>query len=114
MDAVAAVEPIVDEIPVVLENTIKVLQTTSNIIVIDAKDLKTFAIRAAVVAAYGGVAYWSWKAQVKPWLEERKLDKKLKDERDRAAKVMEETTKAAATKVANGAAKAAAKLDEKA
>lgn len=76
MDAVTTVTPLIDGAP--MAEGVKALYATGTIIAIDAKDLKMFAIRAGVVAAYGGLVYWGWRAQIKPAIQEHKERQALK------------------------------------
>lgn len=78
MDIVETATPVLSEIPFANTETIKAVFSTGNIIVIQSGDLKAFAIRAGVVAAYGGLVYWGWKAQVKPAIQEHKERRELK------------------------------------
>jgi len=74
MDVVTAATPMIDGIPMVAEPTIKAVYTTGKVIVIDAKDLKTFAFRAGIVAVYAGFTVWSAyaiKDDVKEWKHNR-------------------------------------------
>lgn len=56
-----------------------ILDPTRNYIVLDAADLKTFAIQAGMYTAYAGVFVWGtrtvWKRDIKPMLEDRKARK---------------------------------------
>lgn len=72
------VEVAVEAVPEVANQAIRVLYASGDIIVIDAKDLKSFAIKGAVVLVYGGVMYWSYKKHWKPWRDDRREHKAWK------------------------------------
>lgn len=97
MDVVTTATPLIDAVPVDAENMITALFTTGNIVVIEAKDLKNFAIKAGIVAAYAGIAYWSWSAQIKPAIDEHKQNKAREAAQKRAhARLEEEEARAKA------------------
>lgn len=88
-----AVEAVIDVVPVAAEQAIHALFTTGNIIVIESKDLKAFAIKAGAVVAYGAFMRWQWKKHWRPMLDEhkeQKARKKAEESAKRAEKAVSE------------------------